>query len=79
MKIDFVKACDCLEHVFLLDVHLDAMAILNFGQEFLNLVKGLLHGDQAKVHFNGLFMPYFSLQRGVRQGCSFLFYDKVAH
>jgi hypothetical protein len=65
LQIDFKKAYDRVEHVYIWDV----MRKFGFSELFVALVQGLVLGGSAKVHFNGLFTDRFALARGVRQGC----------
>lgn len=66
LKVDFVKANDRVEHIFLWDT----LATIGFDHKFILLVKGLVEEGFSKVHFNGLFTRKIDLMRGVCQGCS---------
>lgn len=62
LKLDFVKAYDCLEHSFLLET----LTALGFSTLVTSLLLGLIIGGLSKVHFNGLFTNDFPLSRGVQ-------------
>ena len=63
--IDFEKAFDSIEWNFLLKV-LDK---LNFGPDFKNWVQTFYCSITSCVTNNGYASDFFSLERGVRQGC----------
>jgi hypothetical protein len=65
LQIDFEKAYDRVEHVYIWDV----MRKFGFSELYIQLVQGLVVGGSTKVHFNGLFTERIELARGVRQGC----------
>ena len=66
--LDFERAFDFLEWEYLFEV-LDAM---NFGPSFCNWVCTFYHNISSCVVNNGYASDFFSLQRGVRQGCPLL-------
>lgn len=66
LKVDFVKAYDKVEHIFLWDT----MEAMGFDYKCIVLVRGLVEEGFLKVHFNGLFTLDIPLMRGVWQGCS---------
>ena len=63
--LDFEKAFDSLEWGYLLEV-LNAM---NFGPNVCNWIHTFYHNITSCVVNNGYASDFFSLQRGVRQGC----------
>lgn len=65
LKLDFAKAYDRVDHEFLWAT----MRRMNFKQQFIQIVRGLVENTHSKVHINGLFTPNIRLGRGVRQGC----------
>lgn len=65
LMMDFMKAFDQLDHVFIYDI-LHALGFIEF---FIHLIMGLVRGGASKIHVNGLFLGEFSLDQGVRQGC----------
>lgn len=67
MKVDFMKACDCVEHIFIWEI----MAAMGFHEHLIKLAKGLVEKAESKVHVNGFFIEPIKLDQGVRQGCPF--------
>ncbi|KAL3683856.1 hypothetical protein R1sor_001878 [Riccia sorocarpa] len=65
LKVDFEKAYDRVSHAYLSAV----LRQMDFHEDFIQLVTGLLKYGTAVVHTNGLFTKEFKLERGVRQGC----------
>ena len=63
--LDFEKAFDSLEWDYLLKV----LNIMNFGPSFLNWIRTFYSNISSCVINNGHSSEFFSLQRGVRQGC----------
>ena len=63
--IDFEKAFDSLEWEFLLK----AIETLNFGSDFKRWIQVLYNNISSCTVNNGFSSPFFSLHRGVRQGC----------
>ena len=63
--LDFEKAFDSLEWDFLFKV----LNTMNFGPSFLNWIKTFYSNISSCVVNNGYSSEFFSLQRGVRQGC----------
>ncbi|KAL3675783.1 hypothetical protein R1sor_025731 [Riccia sorocarpa] len=53
VKIDFIKAYDRIDHIFLWEVLKKA----GFNQHFLQLVQGFTCGGQTRVHVTGGFTP----------------------
>lgn len=62
LMVDFMKAFDRLDHVFLRDT----LHALGFSKSFIMLVMGLVYGGASKIHVNGLFSKDFNLDRGVK-------------
>ncbi|KAL3688213.1 hypothetical protein R1sor_014522 [Riccia sorocarpa] len=65
LKVDFEKAYDRVSHAYLSAV----LRQMDFHEDFIQLVIGLLKYGTTVVHTNGLFTKEFKLERGVRQGC----------
>lgn len=65
LMVDFMKAFDRLDHIFLRDT----LRALGFSEFFIMLVMVLVSGGASKIHVNGMFSEEFNLDRGVRQGC----------
>ena len=65
LLIDFEKAFDTLEWHFLDK----ALQVFNFGEDFRKWVKIMYTNINSCVINNGYTSPFFSLHRGVRQGC----------
>ena len=63
--LDFEKAFDSLEWDYLFKV----LNIMNFGPSFLNWIRTFYSNISSYVINNGHSSEFFSLQRGVRQGC----------
>ena len=63
--LDFEKAFDSLEWGYLFKV----LDIMNFGPSFLNWIHTFYSNISSGVVNNGYSSEFFSLQRGVRQGC----------
>lgn len=63
--LDFEKAFDSLEWDYLFKV----LNIMNFGPSFLNWIRTFYSNISSCVTNNGHSSEFFSLQRGVRQGC----------
>ncbi|KAL3684628.1 hypothetical protein R1sor_002650 [Riccia sorocarpa] len=59
-KLDFVKAFDRIEHIYLWDT-LEAM---NFHPRFIQLLKRLIATGRSKVRVNGELTDSFPLERG---------------
>ena len=64
--IDFEKAFDSLEWRYLFKV----LDLMNFGPMFQKWVHIFYSNISSSVINNGFALDFFSLQRGVRQGCS---------
>ncbi len=62
---DFEKAFDTVEHAFLIKV----MQKFNFANDIINWVKLFYSGAKSCVSNNGHLSDFFSVNRGVRQGC----------
>lgn len=62
LKLDFFKAYNRLNHIFLKEV----LLALGFSQLIVSLILGLVCNGSTKVHANGLIMLEFDLGRGVR-------------
>ena len=63
--LDFEKAFDSLEWSFLLK----ALNTFNFGPQFIYWIEVLYQDVSSCVMNNGFSSPFFSIHRGVRQGC----------
>ena len=63
--IDYSKAFDCVKHNMLWQT-LEAM---NFNPRLIQLIKSLYERQQSAVRFEGETSEWFSIQKGVRQGC----------
>ena len=63
---DFKKAFDSLEHNFIVSV----LKRFNFGINFISWLSILYNGVQFKVKNNGWISQSYSMERGLRQGCS---------
>jgi hypothetical protein len=63
--LDFEKAFDTIRW----DVIYDALKLFNFGPKLIEWVYTIYNGSEACVTNNGFSSPFFTLQRGVRQGC----------
>ena len=63
--LDFEKASDSLEWKYLFEV----LVAMNFGPRFRNRVRIFYHNISSCVVNNGYASDFFSLQKGVRQGC----------
>ena len=70
--VDFQKAFDTVEWNFLFDT----LKVFNFGENFIKWIKLLYNNILSCVSNNGYLSNYFTLSRGIRQGCpisAFLF------
>ncbi len=65
LSIDFEKAFDSLNWHYLAQT----LHSYNFGEKFISYVKTLYNNIQSTVVNNGHSAEFFSIQRGVRQGC----------
>ena len=63
--LDFKKAFDSIEWNYLLDT----LRLFNFGPDIQNWIKTFYYNVTSCVLNNGHASAFFSLQRGVRQGC----------
>ena len=63
--LDFEKAFDSLEWDYLFKV----LDLMNFGPSFLNWIHTFYKNIYSCVINNGYSSDFFSLQRGVKQGC----------
>ena len=63
--VDFEKAFDSLEWDFLFK----ALKVFNFGPNFIRWISVLYSDVQSAVMNGGFLTNYFSISRGVRQGC----------
>jgi hypothetical protein len=63
--LDFEKAFDTIQW----NVIYDALKTFNIGQQFINWVHIIYNESEACVTNNGYSSPFFTLERGVRQGC----------
>ncbi len=62
---DFEKAFDTVEHSYLLKT----IDYFNFGDDILNWIKLFYSDAKSCVTNNGYLSDFFSINRGVRQGC----------
>ncbi|KAF3777763.1 Transposon TX1 uncharacterized protein [Nymphaea thermarum] len=65
LKLDISKAFDSVSWEFLSDL----LTRLAFGPSFRQWIMSLVTGAQLAVSFNGKCGDFFSLERGLRQGC----------
>ena len=65
ISLDQEKAFDKVDWAFLLKT----LKAMGFGPRFLKWVQTVYSGVLSTVQVNGYFTPFFSLSRGVRQGC----------
>lgn len=65
LSLDAEKAFDCVQWEFLFS----ALSNFGFKTSFITWVKMLYNSPKASVMTNGLMSPFFSLNRGTRQGC----------
>ncbi len=63
--IDFYKAFDTVEHLFIFE----ALSKFGFGRSFINAIRSLYNGINSCVSIASGTSPRFSLGRGIRQGC----------
>lgn len=63
--IDFYKAFDTVEHIFIFEV----IQFLGFGDKFLNAVKTLYNGCNSSIKLQYETTQRFQLYRGLKQGC----------
>jgi len=64
MCIDFNKAFDSVEHMFIENV----LKFFNFGDNFINMIKTLLHNRQSMVRVGDMLTEPFDIKRGTPQG-----------
>lgn len=76
ISLDFEKAFDRVEHVYLFEV----LKCFNFGENFINWIKVLYKGALTKIKCNGFITECFRITRSIRQGCplSSLLYSLVS-
>ncbi len=65
MSVDFEKAFDSLNWIFLFKV----LKHVNFGDKIIDHIKMLYNNIESTVINNGDTGKYSKLERGVRQGC----------
>jgi hypothetical protein len=63
--LDFEKAFDTIKW----SVIYDALTLFNIGPSFISWVHTIYNESSACVTNNGFSSPFFTLERGVRQGC----------
>ena len=63
--VDFEKAFDTVERSFLFN----ALVKFNFGENFIKWIKLLYTNISSCVSNNGYISNFFTLSRGIRQGC----------
>ena len=62
---DFEKAFDSINHDYLIKV----LEFFNFGQSLINWIKVFYNDVCSCIHNNGYLSDFFTIKRGVRQGC----------
>ena len=62
---DFEKAFDSINHDYLFK----SLKHFNFSEDFIKWIKLFYSNARSCVTNNGFLSPFFSIQRGVRQGC----------
>ena len=62
---DFEKAFDSINHDYLFK----SLKHFNFNEDFIKWIKLFYSNERSCVTNNGFLSPFFSVQRGVRQGC----------
>ena len=62
---DFEKAFDSINHDYLFK----SLKHFNFSEDFIKWIKLFYSNARSCVTNNGFLSPFFSTQRGVRQGC----------
>ena len=62
--LDFKKAFDSLEHLFILN----SLKAFNFGESFIRWFKTFYSNANSCIINNGYTSEYFSIEKGVRQG-----------
>ena len=65
LLLDFEKAFDSIKWRYIRD----SLILFNFGEQFINWVKIIYSNIQSTVMNNGCSSGFFSLERGIRQGC----------
>jgi exonuclease III len=65
INLDFEKAFDTIKWKTIIDT----MKLYNFGQIFISYIETLYNGVNSCILNNGHISPWFTLERGVRQGC----------
>ena len=63
--IDYTKAFDCVQHKKLWNIMKD----MGFPLHIIRLIKPLYQDQQAAVRVNSETSDWFSVEKGVRQGC----------
>ncbi|BFZ26094.1 hypothetical protein BsWGS_29133 [Bradybaena similaris] len=63
--IDYTKAFDCVKHQTLWNI----MGNMGFPQHLISLIISLYQEQEAAVRIEGETSDWFTVQRGVRQGC----------
>lgn len=66
ISLDFGKAFDRVEHVFLFSV----LEKFGFGESFIKWIRVLYMDTLTKVKCNGFLTEPFAISRSIRQGCS---------
>ena len=65
LLLDFEKAFDSIKWSYIRD----SLILFNFGEQFINWVKIIYSDIQSTVMNNGCSSGFFSLERGIREGC----------
>ena len=65
LSIDYAKAFDTISVEWILS----SLALFGFGENFIGWIKTILADRLANIKNGGCLSEFFSLERGVRQGC----------
>ena len=65
LSIDYEKAFDSVEHVFMIEV----LKRFNFGEQFIRWMKIFYRNPLFRVKNNGWISQPYTMYRGLRQGC----------
>jgi hypothetical protein len=70
MFLDFSKAFDSIDKGYMIAT----LKLLNFGPSFIKWVETLYNDIESCIFHNGHVSAFFSIEKGVRQGCPYLHY-----